>query len=217
MNTFRHLTVFSFSVFLLAAAAQAEPGHPRGPQDMDGDGVISRAEFDQWSNDLFAKLDANGDQVISEEEQPERRGRRGGPPPGFAGRILLNGADGNDDGAADTAEWQAFLATLEVGADGALTDEGLAALLPPRPRNVEGAEGDAPADHRVRMAGHLFDSDHDGAVTLADLNDLFAALDANADGILSDDELPKGGPGGRGRGGRGDRGGRGPGQGRFGS
>lgn len=210
MKTFRHLTFFSLFVLLLAAAASAEDRQPRGPQDLNDDGEISRAEFDQWADSLFTRLDADGNQVISEDEKPQRRGRlgHGGPPPGIAGYALLKGADANEDASVDGGEWQAFLATLEVDDAGALTADSLQSLLPQRP---EAGEGDALHPRRGRIAGHLFDSDRDGAVTVADLEDLFAALDANGDGVLSQDELPTRGPGARGPRGRG------AGEGRFGS
>ncbi len=219
MKTFRHLAFFSLLVLLLAAAAQAEGKHPRGPQDLNDDGQISRAEFDVWADTLFTSLDADGDQMISEEEKPERRGRRGrgGPPPGLAGHALLNGADANDDDSVDGGEWQAFLATLEVDDNGALTADSLQSLLPRRP---DAEEGEAAHPRRGHIAGRLFDSDRDGTVTVADLEDLFAALDSNTDGTLSQDELPTRGPGRRGPGRRGP-GGRGTGgdagEGRFGS
>ena len=179
---------------LLAAVAGAQDERrQRGPQDLDQDGQISRVEFDQWADELFTKLDANGDQVISEDEKPQRgpRGRFGrhGNPEAMAGRVFVKVADDNADGTLDDGEFQVFLAGLETDADGALTEAALETLLPPRPGR-EGFDGEAPEGLRTRIAGRLFDTDDDGAVTVDELNGIFANLDANADGSLTEDELP---------------------------
>lgn len=217
MKTLRQVTFYTALLLLLAATVQAEGRHPRGPQDLDGDGQISRSEFDQWADDVFDKLDTDDNQVIAEDEMVRPGGRRGGhrgAPAGLAGRGFVHAADDNGDGAVENGEWQVFLAGLEVDAEGGLTEDSLQSLLPPRPRHPGVAEGEnqveagdtASGDRRVRFAGRLFDTDHDGAVTIAELNALFITLDANDDGTLAADEIPSFGPGGR-RGGR-DRGGR---------
>ncbi len=48
--------------------------------DTNGDGVIDRAEFQASAEKRFDRLDKNDDGVLSEDEQPRRRGRhhRGG-------------------------------------------------------------------------------------------------------------------------------------------
>lgn len=186
------LATAALTLFAAVASAEGERG-PRGPQDLDQDGQISRAEFDQWADEMFTKLDANGDQVISEDEKPKRgpRGRMGrrGNPEAMAGRVFVKVADDNADGVLENGEFQVFLAGLETDADGALTETALETLLPPRP-DREGFDGEAPEGLRTRIAGRLFDTDDDGAVTVDELNGIFTNLDANADGALTDDELP---------------------------
>lgn len=211
------LATATLTLFAAVATAQDERG-PRGPQDLDEDGQISRVEFDQWADEMFTKLDANGDQVISEDEKPQRgprghrarHGRRGNPE-AMAGRVFVKVADDNADGILDNGEFQVFLAGLETDADGALTEAALETLLPPRP-DREGFDGEAPEGLRTRIAGRLFDTDDDGAVTVDELNGIYANLDANADGALTEDELPSFGRRGH-RGPGSDR----PGAGRFGS
>ena len=49
--------------------------------DANGDGVITRAEFDAQSAARFAALDANKDGKIEKSEMRKPRGMRGAPPP----------------------------------------------------------------------------------------------------------------------------------------
>ncbi|MEQ8934873.1 MAG: EF-hand domain-containing protein [Amphiplicatus sp.] len=63
-------------------AKRAEREAKRFP-DADGDGVVSKAEYDAKADERFAKLDANGDGVLSEEEMKtghHRGGNHGGGP-----------------------------------------------------------------------------------------------------------------------------------------
>ena len=46
-------------------------------RDANGDGLISRAEYDAASNELFIRMDANGDGVLTKGEGKKRRGRKG--------------------------------------------------------------------------------------------------------------------------------------------
>jgi len=45
--------------------------------DRNGDGVVDRAEYEAAARERFDKLDANGDGVLTEDEVPGPRGRRG--------------------------------------------------------------------------------------------------------------------------------------------
>lgn len=63
-------------------AKRAERDAKRFP-DADGDGVVSKAEYDAKADERFAKLDANGDGMLSEEEMKaghRRGGKHGGGP-----------------------------------------------------------------------------------------------------------------------------------------
>jgi Ca2+-binding EF-hand superfamily protein len=48
----------------------------RAGLDTDGDGVITRVEFDARAMKRFAVLDANGDGTVTEQERTEARGKR---------------------------------------------------------------------------------------------------------------------------------------------
>lgn len=224
--TLTRFLLASALTLLLAAAATAQPHGPRGdrgPQDLDGDGAISRAEFDTFTDEQFNRLDADGDGVISEEEKPQRSGRSG-----FRGRgegrgdhaarhqmmaagLVTRLADLDGDRAISAAEWQDFLAQLPLGADGNIDVEGFAEALPAPPedghrrhrarRGGEGAEGRAaegqatgrpgPPRDRGQMLTRVLDTNGDQVIAIADFEELFAILDADEDGALSDEELPR--------------------------
>lgn len=58
-------------------ARRAERRAERNP-DKNDDGVVDRTEFIIAAQDRFDRLDTNSDGVLSEDEQPRRRGHRGG-------------------------------------------------------------------------------------------------------------------------------------------
>ncbi|MEM6536400.1 MAG: EF-hand domain-containing protein [Pseudomonadota bacterium] len=60
-------------------ARQADRKSRRFP-DANNDGVVSEIEFLDGARDRFAKMDANGDGLLTEDEMPKPRGRgrRGG-------------------------------------------------------------------------------------------------------------------------------------------
>jgi len=57
-------------------ARRAERDARRFP-DADGDGVVSKAEYDAKADERFAKLDANGDGMLSEDEMKDGHHWRG--------------------------------------------------------------------------------------------------------------------------------------------
>lgn len=59
-------------------AAGGRGGRMLARSDADGDGRITRAEARAGTADMFRRMDANGDGVISEDERPQRGGP-GGP------------------------------------------------------------------------------------------------------------------------------------------
>lgn len=60
-------------------ARRLEGKNSRGSKrDSNGDGVISRAEYDASTDALFIRMDANGDGVLTKGEGPKhRKGRKG--------------------------------------------------------------------------------------------------------------------------------------------
>lgn len=203
-----------FTVLLACAfgsgvsAQEQEPPH-RGPHllgglaadfDADQDGVVSREEFAQGAEAMFEELDRNADGSLAADELPRFRGPRhgrGGPGKGrgpMAGMILARGADSDADGAVASQEWQAFLDSLEIGADGAITEDSLRAALPrrgPPRREPSGDSADGGDQPRSSHLSRIFDRDGDAVLTIDDLNAAFAELDGDGNGELQAEELPR--------------------------
>jgi Ca2+-binding EF-hand superfamily protein len=121
------------------------PRREGGPQpflrgaDKDGDGLISREEFDQAVEAMFANLDKNQDGVIDREEQaaaprPERRPEPGQGDPGIMAervKTMFNKMDANQDGKLTSDEWrgnQERFTQMDTDKDGALTMEEFQAM-----------------------------------------------------------------------------------------
>lgn len=159
--------------------------------DTDGDGVVSRDEFER-AHDPFTRLDENGDGVLSEDElegmrrhRGHRRAHRGprggfgpglgpggghhGPPRSLVATRLAFAADraGDGNGTVTAAEWQSFVRAADADGDGSLTMHELMAVA--RPQGVP----------------------EPPAWTLVELDERFAELDENGDGELAGDELPR--------------------------
>ena len=199
------LIIFAATVFHPATAFSQEP-QTRGPGlqagifgdfDTDQDGVISREEFDRGVDTLFTELDQDGDSTLSKDELPRFRGPRHGYRHGMrrhpgkgpmAGMLVARAADADDDGEVASEEWQTFLDSLEVDADGAISEDSLRAMLP-RPPGMR----QAPGDRRGPGSGHLsrmLDRDGDSVLDIDDLNAAFTELDQDGDGALQAEELP---------------------------
>lgn len=162
--------------------------------DANGDGVISREEYDREAS-RFPRLDSDGDGVLTAADVEAAHAARGTR---RAGGLVVRLADGDRDRAVSAEEWRAFLAAVDPDGDGTFELEDLFALRgrerPERPHPGMRGERGAP--------GRLLDRDGDGVLETADLDAIFAELDRNADGALDADELPRH----RGRGFRGPRG-----------
>jgi len=168
---------------LVAVTLPAEP--PEGGMwehfsrrfDENQDGQVTQEEFDRVAN-RFSRLDRNGDGVLTEDDF------QGGAPHHGAMIVRLADADRNHEVSAD--EWQQFLAELDADADGVITDDELVAFFESR------RPADAPRPHREHKprAGNLLDQDGDGVLETADLDAIFAELDANGDQTLQSDEMP---------------------------
>lgn len=173
------------------AAAPDEGFHPRrgflgwdhvSQFDEDGDGTVSREELERGF-DLFSRLDTNGDGVLTEDDfagrggMRERSAMRMHRPFGF----FLFAADADRDGEITQEEWSGFLAETDTDGDGVVDN------LPFGPRHPpEEAVGD-----RISRLQEILDQDGDGQLETSDLQAIFAEHDANGDGALTQDELPR--------------------------
>ena len=200
----------------IVAAAEADEAPGAGfferlvaELDADGDGVITREEFDQGTS-RFPRLDSNEDGVLTEEDFADgppfgwhRGGGRGGGPkfggPRFGGpgprgprgsMLLSHVADPDRDGMVAAHEWQALLDALDEDADGVVSLDSLEAVLPEPPDRGHRGRGPGGMD-RGSMLSIVLDRDGDDVLEISDLEEIFAELDANGDGALEADELPR--------------------------
>lgn len=118
--------------------------------DKDGDGKLSRQEW-QGREEMFARLDADGDGFITEEEIG--RGLGGPMPPRNPVQQLIGVLDRDADGQVSAEEWSAFFQQTDANGNGFLTqDELMKALRPPmgdmgpRPGGAQEGGGAPPAE-----------------------------------------------------------------------
>jgi Ca2+-binding EF-hand superfamily protein len=161
--------------------------------DTDQDGALSRAEL--AAVDVFAKLDANQDGKIDDQDVDRvffARAPHGG--------FLLRMAAEENDGKLTRADWQAWLAKADADGDGVLQSEELRSLMPeppvpptpPEPPVAPTAPGvpapvavprpPAPPAPPVPPVPPTLDT--------ADLAAAFDKFDANKDGQIDGSELP---------------------------
>jgi Ca2+-binding EF-hand superfamily protein len=159
--------------------------------DKDQDGTVTLTDL----NAFFALLDADGDGALSADELAPPHGGPGGDqncqggPNGLGGAadawmaamLLARAADADQSGDVTAEEWASFLASLSADENGVVDPAALAAALPAPPNHGQG--------NMARPLARLFDRNHDGSVSLDDLNAYFAILDKDGDGALSHDEL----------------------------
>ncbi|MFA6117186.1 MAG: EF-hand domain-containing protein [Sphingomonas sp.] len=155
----------------IAIAGQNAGGGMRA--DADKDGTISRAEFMARSDQRFARLDANGDGVISGDELPGR------------GRMVA-GADADKDGKITKAEYSAQAAArfakLDANGDGKISPDEMKAMGE-RMREGRGERGGGmmPPPGAPGAPGAM--GHHGGH------GDMLARIDTNKDGKISRDEM----------------------------
>ncbi len=180
MNTKRTLIMLSAVATLAGASlASAQPngGAKRFAKlDTNGDGVVTMQEMEQRALERFAKADANKDGKVTPEER--RAVFEAHKQERFAKR------DANGNGVLERSELERmpekWFAKLDVNDDGALSADEL--------RNMRGKNRGK--HHRGK------DGAGDRTLTQADVStkvkERFTKLDKNGDGKLTQDELQHG-------------------------
>ena len=162
--------------------------------DANGDGAVTldelRAIHPDFSEDAFARLDLNGDGVLSREDLPDA------PPAGPHELLLrlLREADANGDGEVTFEELHAMAPEAAEAHFDRLDQNGDGVL--------SRADLDESPNDPVRRLLYLIeqaDANGDDVVTFDELTELFPeltpaqfeSLDRNGDGMLSVEDLPE--------------------------
>lgn len=192
---------------LLALSATAQPPMGRGGQggqlweglaadfDQNQDGQVTLDELG-GAEATFSKLDRNADGVVSSDDFSRGRGARKGSIRGaMAGGFVLHAADADQDQIITSAEFDTFLTTVDANSDGNIEREELHAVLAAdrdgQRRLGHGRraqpEGTEPSGRRANP----LDRDGDGTLEVSDLRQIFTEVDANGDGEVSGEEMPR--------------------------
>jgi len=145
MTTILRLTAAAIALAGVTLAAAVEASARPGKQpftgemfdaaDADGDGAMTRAEFDAQRAARFADIDADGDGALSQDELAAHREAK------WAERRarMFNELDADDDGAISKAEFAAppvdMFARLDQDGDGVVTKEEAENARPHRRRH----------------------------------------------------------------------------------
>lgn len=171
--------------------AAAEAGGDRASRfaekDSDGDGGLN-VEETGFSQEVFDKLDADGDGLLTEAElislmSPPRM-------PGMNPADMLAEKDTNNDGGLDMEESglsEELFSKLDADGDGLLTE----ADMPSPPMGGVGAGGGPGGPPPADLLAEL-DTDGDSQLTVEEAGlsqEEFDTLDTNKDGLVSQSEL----------------------------
>lgn len=146
--------------------------------DVDEDGVVEIEDLDA----LFQALDANGDGELMSFETRKRRRFRGRAR--RKGGLVVLAADADASGDVTAEEWDAYLDSLGADEEGVISAETLLATLPiPEDRELP--------ENAAERLGRILDRDRDGVLEIEDLEEIFQQFDKDADGAVTDTELPR--------------------------
>ena len=158
--------------------------------DTDEDGAISADEIDAAPQSL-ASLDTDGDGRLSAGElrPPRRSGPIGGAartPPEATAAFMAMDADGDGalEGAELSSQFRSLLARADADGDGAASEAEILALMTAEAGGSPGQEQGEAAGRRATPPG----AGGDGQPPQPAIP-LVAALDADGDGAVSDEEI----------------------------
>lgn len=182
------------ATLLLSGAALANP-----KADTNKDGQISKAEFVAHASERFAKADTNGDGVVTKEERrAESENRKAEMTDAYFNKI-----DANNDGVISKAEFNSMSAKRgenrksrwDANGDGDVNVKDREARHAKRKEMHEKRQEKGEKRKAMRKdKGEWFnpDANGDGVITLdehkAATEAMFARMDVNKDGILSEGE-----------------------------
>ncbi len=152
--------------------------------DTSGDGVVTFTEFSSHADARFAASDTDGNGFVTQDE------RKSAMKAHMAERAAKKfaAADANGDGALTQAEIQARM-------DAKMAEKS--AKRGERSGERKARKGDGERSGKKGMRGERPnpDTDGDGQISQAEhaamVQSQFNKLDANSDGVLSADEMPK--------------------------
>jgi Ca2+-binding EF-hand superfamily protein len=167
--------------------------------DADGDGRVSRREYTR-GDDAFARLDRDGDGVLSEVDVERRgggqRGRQRGPEaPGASPQLvlLLYMQDDDDASRLSLAELERAIVAYDGDGDGAIGRPEFEALSEKRRARLPGERADPGriASRRAAWEAMLkaIDTDGDRRLSGAELTGCFRRSDSDGDAILLLDDV----------------------------
>jgi len=161
--------------------------------DANQDGKISSEEF-QGRQEVLRFLDANNDNVITEEEALQagnrtrnQGGDRGQMDPAQRWQRLIENCDANEDGKISAEEWPGRaegFARFDQDGDGVLVQDELGQ----RPGAQQGGDRPARMDPALVFI-QMMDESGDGQVSEEEWGNFFSETDVNEDGMLSHTEL----------------------------
>lgn len=111
------VTTTSGTILAQQASPPADPQPSLKPADVDGDGLVSRAEWSRMAQN-FGRMDRNEDGALDLEELRAAAGETTAEP------LFLKAADTNADDKIIRAEWQKLIASFtrwDANKDGALS------------------------------------------------------------------------------------------------
>ena len=177
----KKISFLTLGAALIAVPVLAAPGGKMG--DADGNGVLTRAEAQAHAAEMFAKMDANGDGKLDQNDRDAKRAEMQAK--------MFERLDADKDGSISKAEWDQHTADREAKRDGW------------RGKRMAAGDGDGGMRGHRGMRGHhamrggrdmmmKADADGDKAISQAEFQTAalarFDAADANQDGQVTADE-----------------------------